>query len=132
MKGKDRKKKLKNYSLSKKPISKSTKKQKRGALEVTTIQEGDQVKFPKRGQKVTVSYEGRLEDGIVFDKNNSFKFQVGVGEVIKGWDQAVMKMSVGQKVEAIVPAHLGYGSQGAPPTIPRNATLIFKITLLKV
>ena len=74
MKGKDRKKKLKNYSLSKKPISKSTKKQKRGALQVKTVQEGDQVKFPKRGQRVTVSYEGRLEDGIVFDKSNSFKF----------------------------------------------------------
>ena len=54
-----------------------------------------------------------------------------MGEVIKGWDQAVKKKSVGQKVEAIVPAHLAYGSQGAP-TIPRNATLIFKIALLKV
>lgn len=90
------------------------------------------MRFPKKGQTVSVSYEGRLEDGIVFDKSSCFKFKLGVGEVIKGWDLVVAKMSIGQKVEAIIPSHMAYGTQGAPPTIPRNANLVFKIALLKL
>ncbi len=89
-----------------------------------------------RGDAVKVHYVGTLTDGTEFDssrKNNQpFDFQLGKGEVIKGWDQGVAGMKVGGKRKLTVPASLGYGARGSAPVIPPNATLLFEVELLDV
>ncbi len=90
---------------------------------------------PQPGQDVTVHYTGTLENGAKFDssldRGKPFTFKIGVGQVIKGWDQGVMTMKVGGKRKLIIPPHLGYGSRGVGP-IPPNSTLIFEVELLDV
>lgn len=90
---------------------------------------------PRPGQDVTVHYTGTLEDGTKFDSSRDhggpFTFKIGVGQVIKGWDQGVMTMKVGGKRKLIVPPQLGYGSRRAG-SIPPNSTLIFEVELLEV
>jgi peptidyl-prolyl cis-trans isomerase A (cyclophilin A) len=89
-----------------------------------------------RGDKVKVHYVGTLTSGKEFDsskkRNEPFEFQLGAGEVIKGWDQGVAGMKVGGKRRLTVPASLGYGLRGSPPVIPANATLLFDVELLEV
>ena len=91
---------------------------------------------PQRGQTVTVHYTGTLEDGKKFDssldRGKPADFRIGVGAVIKGWDEGLMSMKVGGKRRLVIPSKLGYGPQGRPPDIPGNATLIFDIELLGV
>ncbi len=86
------------------------------------------------GSSVTVHYIGRLTSGQVFDssipKKQPLVFQVGGGQVIRGWDQGILGMKVGGQRRIIVPPNLGYGPNGSPPVIPPNATLIFDIELL--
>ncbi len=91
---------------------------------------------PKRGKKVTVHYTGKLTNGKKFDssvdRKEPFTFTIGVGQVIHGWDEGVATMKVGGKRKLTIPANLGYGTRGAGPDIPPNATLVFDVELLNV
>ena len=87
------------------------------------------------GKNVTVNYVGTLTNGTKFDssfdRNQPFSFQLGGGQVIKGWDQGVVGMKVGGKRKLVIPPALGYGDQ-ANSSIPANSTLIFEVTLVSV
>lgn len=97
---------------------------------------------PMPGNVVTVHYTGKLEDGTVFDSSRGkklmifekdpFKFTVGVGQVIKGWDHGILQMQVGERAELICGPAYAYGARGAAPVIPPNSTLIFDVELLAV
>lgn len=104
-------------------------------LKYIVIEEGDGAS-PQKGENVTVHYTGTLEDGSKFDssrdRNRPFPFKLGVGQVIKGWDEGVADMKVGGRRTLIIPPELGYGDRGYPPVIPAKATLIFDVELLKV
>ena len=95
--------------------------------------EGDK---PEKGKKVKVHYTGKLEDGRVFDSSIKrgvpIEFTLGVGQVIKGWDEGIADMKVGEKRQLIIPPDLGYGPNGHPPVIPPNSTLIFDVELVEI
>ena len=85
------------------------------------------------GARVTVAYRGTLATGgAQFDAAERFVFELGAGEVIKGWDAGVAGMRVGGARRLTVPPELAYGTRGAPPDIPPSATLVFDIRLLAV
>ena len=92
------------------------------------------------GQKVSVNYAGYLSNAgqkgtkfdSSFDRNEPFKFTLGIGQVIKGWDEGVAGMKVGGKRTLIIPADLGYGARGAGGVIPGNAELIFDVELVGI
>ena len=87
------------------------------------------------GQGVVVNYRGTLTDGREFDSSygrGPFRFPLGAGRVIRGWDEGVAGMKVGGKRKLVIPPDLGYGSRGAGGVIPPDATLIFEVELLEV
>ncbi len=95
-------------------------------------------KKPEAGQRVTVHYTGWLVDeqgnktnkfDSSLDRGQKFTFTVGIGQVIKGWDQALLDMKIGEKREIVLPPHLAYGKHGAGGAIPGNATLLFEVEL---
>ncbi|XP_062576205.1 peptidyl-prolyl cis-trans isomerase FKBP2-like isoform X2 [Saccostrea cucullata] len=88
----------------------------------------------RKGDVLKMHYTGTLEDGTKFDssldRNEPFKFTLGSGQVIKGWDQGLLGMCEGEKRKLVIPSDMGYGDRGAPPKIPRksiNSSLQYKI-----
>lgn len=112
-------------------------------LKYEVLKSGGAEKSPEKGKKVVVHYAGWLEDkenpgtkGRKFDssvdRGQKFTFKIGVGQVIKGWDEGVMDMKVGEKRRLIIPHQLAYGERGIPGVIPEKSTLIFEVELFDV
>merc|ERR1712179_184024 len=110
--------------------AKTPKRTLKGGVQVEDLKEGKGQEC-KPGNMIGMYYEGRLKtnnkkfDGLQSGK--PFKFKLGAGQVIKGWDVGVLGMKVGGKRRLTIPAQLGYGAQGSPPNIPGNSTLVFDI-----
>jgi FKBP-type peptidyl-prolyl cis-trans isomerase len=104
-------------------------------LEIEDLREGTGAEA-RAGQRVTVHYVGTLTDGSKFDssrdRGEGFTFKLGAGQVIKGWDQGVAGMKVGQLRKLTIPSELAYGARGFPPVIPPSSTLVFEVELLAV
>lgn len=104
-------------------------------LKVETLKEGTGA-VATAGKSVKVHYTGTLLDGKKFDssldRNQPFQFLLGAGQVIKGWDQGVEGMKVGEKRKLTIPSKLGYGPRGAGNVIPPNSALVFEVELLDV
>jgi len=112
-----------------------------GAIKLAVHQAGDGKRFPKAGHTVVVHWSGKYTlpstngKAFFFDSSKRlgdtpFAFTVGKGEVVKCWDLAVMKMSVGEKATLTCPPDYAYGPNGYPPVIPPNATLTFEVELI--
>jgi len=91
---------------------------------------------PTTGETVIINYTGTLTNGLKFDSSHDrdqpFSFKLGVGQVIRGWDEGVAKLRVGDQAILVIPSDLGYGSRGAGGVIPPDATLIFVVEVLDV
>ena len=89
---------------------------------------------PQPGTSIRAHYTGKFLSGRVFDssvqRGEPFEFEVGMGRVIKGWDEALLDMQKGEKRILVIPSHLGYGERGYPPIIPPRATLVFDVELV--
>lgn len=106
-----------------------------GTLQIKDLKVGKgAVAMP--GKLVTVHYTGTLTNGKKFDssldRNEPFTFQLGAGQVIKGWDEGVKGMKVGGKRKLVIPPQMAYGAQSPGPEIPANSTLVFQVELLGV
>lgn len=127
----------KNNTLiaSKKTMSEENAVTTPSGLQYIELKEGTGA-TPKTGQTVQVHYTGTLQDGTKFDSSRDrgqpFSFKLGVGQVIKGWDEGLSTMKVGGRRQLIIPPQLGYGARGAGGVIPPNATLNFDVELLGI
>lgn len=105
-------------------------------LRYIILKPGDQAgPMPEKGMEVSVLYKGMLLDGTVFDQSpdekSPLKIRLGRGGLIEGWEQALQRMHKGEKWLLIVPPEMAYGARGKPPTIKRNATLVFEMELVE-
>lgn len=107
----------------------------KSGLRYQIIQKGTGIAAEK-GKTVSVHYKGQLADGTVFDssykRNAPLDFQVGVGQVIAGWDEGICLLNVGDKARLVIPSDLGYGAAGAGGVIPADAILVFDVELMDV
>ena len=105
-------------------------------LKIETTQQGTGERVVKSGDTIAVHYTGTLTDGTKFDssvdRGTPFTFTIGTGQVIKGWDEGLLGMKVGEKRTLTSPAEKGYGATGAGSAIPPNATLIFDVELISI
>ena len=115
------------------PSSPSAQPETKLKIEDLKIGQGKEV---KSGDVITVHYLGKLTNGQKFDssydRNQPFETQIGVGQVIQGWDEGLLGMKVGGKRKLTIPPELGYGEQRAGAAIPPNSTLIFEIELISI
>ena len=122
---------IKDYVVKNKVLVKPTET----GLYITELKKGKGSKIQK-GDSVTVNYSGKFFDGTVFDESknhpDAFTFPAGEGRVIPGWDEALLTMSEGGKVNLIIPSSLAYGPQGMENNIPPYATLFFEMEVVKV
>lgn len=115
-------------------------------IEDSQIEETDNIKInnmeekiSKAGDTLVMNYTGRLENGKVFDSNilpefnhvSPFEFTLGAGQVIKGWDEGLIGMKIGEKKTLVIPSDKGYGDREIPG-IPANSTLIFEVELVEI
>lgn len=110
------------------------KKSVEGGVQIEEIKVGNGP-FAKSGKFISVYYVGRLKNGKKFDattQGEGFKFRLGKGEVIKGWDVGIIGMKVGGKRRITIPPAMAYGAKGSPPVIPGNSTLVFEVELRNV
>jgi FK506-binding protein 3 len=107
------------------------------------LKNGNKTRYPMKGDEVECYYTGKLENGTVFDtnidtldkrgkKSAPLKFKVGVGKVIRGWDEALMAMSQGEVAELVIQSEWAYGKKGVEGKVPPNSTLIFHVELVSV
>lgn len=130
---------VKDTTNSSENTNKSTNMTTDSGLKITTTQEGTG-EAVKNGDTVSMNYTGKLDDGTVFDSNidpkfnhvTPFEFTLGAGMVIKGWDEGIVGMKVGEKRTLVIPSDLAYGDNGIPGTIPGKATLTFDVELLGI
>ncbi|MBH8556166.1 FKBP-type peptidyl-prolyl cis-trans isomerase [Nostocaceae cyanobacterium CENA357] len=124
-----------NTLIASKPMSDANVVTTPSGLKYVELEEGTGA-TPQSGKTVVVHYTGTLEDGTKFDSSRDrgqpFSFKIGVGQVIKGWDEGLSTMKVGGRRQLIIPSELGYGSRGAGGVIPPNATLLFDVELLDI
>jgi FKBP-type peptidyl-prolyl cis-trans isomerase len=117
------------------PTAKGESKTTKSGVIYETLKEGTGPAIAV-GQTGKFLYEGKLEDGTVFDKTGPTRetrpFQIGVGKMTKGWEEAIPGMKTGEIRKLTVPPAAAYGPTGFPPKIPPNATLIFEVELVEV
>jgi len=123
-------------AIKKEPLQNNKTITTKEGMKIEIIKEGSGVAITN-GQTATVDYVGSLTDGKIFDASRNhgdsgFSFLLGAGQVIKGWDQGVLGMKVGEVRKLTIPSELAYGANGIPGTIPGGATLVFEVTLLAI
>jgi FK506-binding protein 3 len=136
---------VKGKSDSAEPAAQKAKKPDAKVQEVKytkkIIKTGDKTRFPGKGDEVECYYTGKLDNGKVFDSNmeadkkgvkKPLKFKVGIGKVIRGWDEALLTMSVGEVAEVIIQPEWAYGKKGVEGKVPPGATLTFQVELVSL